>query len=166
MMKTKRLTIKPYQERDREAMIDLLTNEQIKETYMIPDLPTEDMQNQMFEKLLALSVSPDHCDLGIFLEDHLIGFVNDVMMDGKTMELGYVIHPNYHHQGYASETLQAVINYLFQKGYQEVIAGAFESNKNSFGVMKKCGMKRIDKSEDIEYHGVLHHCIYYSIKNK
>ena len=40
---------------------------------------------------------------------------------------------------------------------------AFEENSASTNVMVKCGMKRITKTEDIEYHNSIKHCVYYSI---
>jgi len=85
-------------------------------------------------------------------------------MDEVRIELGYVIHPDFHSKGYATEALAAAIEDLFAKGFKEVMAGAFETNKSSCRVMEKCGMKLIDKEEDICYQGKLQHCIYYSIK--
>ena len=89
--------------------------------------------------------------------------VYDVMMDKSQIELGYVIHPDYHNHGYATEALLAVIDDLFEKGYQEVMAGAFVENKASIHVMEKCKMKRIDKEEDIYCQKQWKHCVYYSI---
>lgn len=40
MLKTKRLVLRAIEDADREKMIDLLTNAQIKQTYMIPDFKT------------------------------------------------------------------------------------------------------------------------------
>ena len=47
-IKTKRLEIKPYDDSDQPAMIELLTHEDIKETFMIPDFKTEDDAIAMF----------------------------------------------------------------------------------------------------------------------
>lgn len=51
VIKTKRLEIKPYQDADQDAMIELLTNQEIKENYMIPDFQTEEDAIGMFKKL-------------------------------------------------------------------------------------------------------------------
>ena len=164
MITTRRLVLKPYSERDREDMIELLTNEKIKETFIIPDFNTRDEAVSMFKKLQEYSLSENHYELGIYKDQHLIGFINDVDMDDVKIEIGYVIHPDFHNKGYATEALAAVIEDLFKKGFCEVMTGAFINNKASCRVMEKCGMERIDKEEDMFYHDKLHHCIYYSKK--
>ena len=162
-IKTKRLEIKPYDDSDQPAMIELLTHEDIKETFMIPDFKTEDDAIAMFRKLKGYSYSKDHFERGIYLNQELIGFVNDVGISDGSIELGYVIHPMYKNQGYASEMLKSVIEYLFQNGFRRIEAGAFEKNAASFKVMENCGMKRMFKEEDITYRGITHHCLYYGI---
>lgn len=161
---TKRLMIKPYREDDCDRMIALLTNEEIKKTYMIPELATRDEAKLMFHKIKTLSESKDHYHAGIYYQNVLIGFVNDVGSENHIVEMGYVIDPDYQKQGFATEAFHAVIVYLLQSGFAEVTAGAFSENIGSFQVMKKCGMKRSDKTDEIEYHGKLNRCCYYSIK--
>ena len=162
-IKTKRLEIKPYEDSDQTAMIELLTHEDIKKTFMIPDFQTDDDAIAMFHKLKDDSYSKDHFERGIYLNQSLIGFVNDVGISDGSIELGYVIHPAHSNKGYATEMFSAVIEDLFQKGYREIVAGAFEENAASFKVMEKCGMKKMPKEEDITYRGITHHCYYYSI---
>ena len=162
-IKTKRLEIKPYEDSDQTAMIELLTHEDIKKTFMIPDFQTEDEAIAMFHKLKDYSYSKVHFERGIYLNQTLIGFVNDVGISDGSIELGYVIHPEHSNKGYATEMFSAVIEDLFQKGFREIVAGAFEENAASFKVMEKCGMKKMPKEEDITYRGNTHHCYYYSI---
>lgn len=166
MIETLRLTLKPYSDQDQDKMIELLTHPIIKETFIIPDFKTKEEAVIMFEKLKDYSFDPHHYERGIYLKGELIGFVNDVEINGKSIELGYVIHPDHHHQGYATEALQAVIQDLFNAGYTEVITGAFEKNRASCRVMEKCGMQLFDRVEDMEYQGVLQRCIYYHIQKK
>lgn len=163
VIKTKRLEIKPYQDADQDAMIELLTNQEIKENYMIPDFQTEEDAIGMFKKLQAFSYSDEHYERGIYLNHQLIGFVNDVEIGNGVIELGYVIHPMHKNMGYATEMLRAVIDELFHKGFRQIAACAFENNAASIQVMQKCGMKKVAKEEDIFYRGVLHHCYYYAI---
>lgn len=164
MLTTKRLVIKPYADVDEDRMVELLTNDKIKVSFMIPDFATREEAVRMFKKLQKYSLSQERYEYGIYLREELIGFVNDVEIEGGSIEIGYVIHPDYHNHGYATEMLKAVIQDLFQKGYREVIAAAFDSNPASFRVMEKSGMTRIEKTEEISYHGQNHHCIFYSIK--
>ncbi len=163
IIKTDRLEIKPFQDIDQKAMIELLTNNVIKKSFMIPDFKTEEEAINMFKKLQGFSYSDNHFERGIYLNHQLIGFVNDVEIDDSVIELGYVIHPNFHNKGYATEMLKAVINDLFSKGFNQIITGAFDDNLASINVMRKCGMSKISKEDDISYHGVLHHCHYYAV---
>lgn len=163
-IKTERLTLKPYSDKDRDAMIKLLTNSSIKKTFMIPEMKTEDERIQMFNKIKAFSFSDEHYEAGIFFNNILIGFINDVEICNDKIELGYVINPEYHNCGYATEALKAVIADLFERDFSEIVVGAFENNTSSIKVMIKCGMNQIEKQDDIEYQGLVHHCIYYSIK--
>lgn len=163
VLRTKRLEIKPYKDADQNAMIELLTNEKIKENFMIPDFETEKEIINMFKKLQAFSYSEEHYERGIYIENRLIGFVNDVEIGGGVIELGYVIHPEHQNKGYASEMLKAVIDELLRHGFHQIVAGAFENNAASIKVMQKCGMKKIAKEEDICYRGVLRHCYYYAV---
>jgi len=163
MIKTERLEIKPYQDADQTAMIELLTNQEIKETFMLPDFQTEEELVHMFNRFKSYSCSDLHYERGIYLNQQLIGFVNDVEMRDDVIELGYVIHPAYKNKGYATEMLKAVIANLFEKGFRQIVAGAFENNVASFQVMKNCGMKKMTKEEDICYRGITRHCYYFEI---
>lgn len=163
MLTTERLVLKPYDDNDEERMVELLTNETIKETYMIPDFGSREEAVSMFKKLQQYSRSNEHYEFGIYKQNELIGFLNDVSIELDSIEIGYVIHPDYHNNGYASEMLSSVIEDLFQRRFYMVIAGAFETNTASCRVMEKCGMKRIEKETDIFYHNKQQHCIYYSI---
>lgn len=164
MITTERLVLKPYSDEDQEDMISLLMNEKIKLTYMIPDFNNRDEAVSMFKKIKERSYSTEHYEFGIYKDNKLIGWVNDVDKNSDEIEIGYVINPEYHNNGYATEVLKAIIEDIFLKGFNEIIAGAFESNKPSIRVMEKCGMKRIGREEDIVYHNKSQHCIYYSVK--
>lgn len=165
MIITKRLTIKPIELKDQDAMISLFLNEQIKETYMIPDLTYEEA-SAFFHKLQIISQSNERYQLGIYLQDQLIGFLNDTAIEDDTIELGYMIHPDHQKKGYASEALQAIILHLFQNGFHKIIAGAFMENIASQKVMITCGMKKTNKQDRITYHGHEHVCVYYEIDAK
>lgn len=112
------------------------------------------------------SRSCNHFEYGVYLQGEVIGFINDVEIEEDTIELGYVIHPNHQNKGYASEVLQAEIKELFRMGYTCVRTGLFEENIASRRVMEKCKMIKIDKNDDIEYKGKVHHCIYYEIRKQ
>jgi RimJ/RimL family protein N-acetyltransferase len=101
---------------------------------------------------------------GIFLTNRLIGIINDTEINGKQIEIGYALNPEFFSNGYMTEALSTLICHLFEEGFEEVVCGAFDHNTASVRVMEKCGMTKIAKTDDIEYRGNIHHCIYYSIR--
>jgi RimJ/RimL family protein N-acetyltransferase len=158
---TERLCLRPVFDRDKEDMLTLLTNEAVSETYMLPVFHSRDEALGLFEALKRLSISDDRFVYGISLDDRVIGLINDVQIDDKEVELGYVIHPSYHNKGYATEALRAAMEEIFLSGYTAVQTGAFAENTPSMRVMEKCGMTRTTQEETIPYRGKLHRCIYY-----
>ena len=158
-----RVQLKEYDVKDLDRLKYLVTNEEIKKTFMIPDFQSEEDLLKMVNKLMEWSRSKEHYVRGIYLENQLIGFVVDVENEDFTIEVGYVVDPAFGNQGYATESLQIAIKELFQMGYTQVLAGAFDENPGSFRVMEKCGMKKIAKKDSIMYQGREHHCSYYSI---
>ena len=161
---TTRLTLGTIRECDFDAMMAIFKSDAVKATYMVPELPTRDTEMKLFTRIRELSERDDRYVFGIFLEDKLIGLLNDTEISGKTIEVGYAFHPDHWGKGYATEALSAVIPHLFSAGFEEVIAGAFECNPASLRVMEKSGMKLSNLKGEVEYRGVTHKCIYYSIK--
>lgn len=166
IVKTNRLSIKPYSQGDMETLIELLSNDTVKETFIVPDLQGYEQYEKMFTKMKLDSESEQHYAGGIYLDETLIGVILDTEITNTTVEVGYAIHPDYHNRGYASEALHGVIMYAFQRGIVEVTAGAFSDNLPSIKVMKKNGMKQIDRQDSIEYRGKMRHCVYYSIRKQ
>lgn len=162
-LQTERLILKPFEECDRTQMVEILCNEEIKKTYMIPDFENPKQAEALFEKLMAFSNSDQHFEYGIYLDGLLIGFVNDCEIKDTTIELGYVILPDYQGRGYATEAVRSCIEELFRMGFEHVKAGFFEANTASRRVMEKCGMHQLDAEDDIEYKGKWYHCLYYGV---
>lgn len=161
---TPRLTLGVIRECDFDAMMAIFKSDVVKATYMVPDLETREAEIKLFERLRDLSLREDRYVFGIFLDSKLIGLLNDTEICGKTIEVGYALHPDYHGGGFATEALGAVIPYLFAEGFDQILAGAFETNTASTRVMEKCGMKRTKMTAEVEYRGKTHKCVYYSIK--
>ncbi|MBE6593028.1 MAG: GNAT family N-acetyltransferase [Ruminococcaceae bacterium] len=162
---TPRLALDVITDTDKDALIEIFRNDTVKATYMLPDLEDDDKALSLFEQIKALSEQHGRYVRGIYLEGKLIGLINDTDIDGKTVEIGYALHPAFHSKGYMTEAVVAMISALFECGFEQVSAAAFEENAASFRVMQKCGMERIDKTETLEYRGKAHRCIYYSIKS-
>lgn len=161
---TKDLHIHPFDEGDRQALGEILKDRRVAKTYMLPDFDSEAAVDRMFARFQELSLRDDRYVAGIFLGEELIGFMNDVEVKDGRIELGYVIAPTHWNKGYATQMLCGAVKDLFARGYGEVVAGAFVENPASIRVMVKSGMTKISFEEDIDYRGMSHHCLYYSVK--
>jgi RimJ/RimL family protein N-acetyltransferase len=87
-----------------------------------------------------------------------------VEVEDGSIELGYVIHPDFQGKGYMTQALKLAMEELFHMQYRQVITGAFTENTASIRVMEKSGMTRMEKIDKIDYRGKVHTCIYYAKK--
>lgn len=162
-IKTKRLELKPIAPDSLDALVELLTDDVVKQTYMVPDFPNREESEKLAQRLIILSEQEGRYAAGIYYRDSLIGILNETESIDDRIEVGYAILPRYHNQGFCTEALQSAIGYFFAQGFCEVLAGAFAENTASIRVMIKSGMKNLDRRDEIEYRGRVHRCVYYSI---
>jgi RimJ/RimL family protein N-acetyltransferase len=142
-------------------LLEILTSSKVNQTYMLPDFEQKEDAIPLFRRLAELSEKDARFVRCIDLDGTAIGFINDVEIKNDTIELGYVVHPDYHNRGFMTAALRLAIAELFRIGYREIICGAFEGNAASMRVMEKCGMIRVAHTDIIEYRGQSHRCIYY-----
>jgi len=160
------LTLRPFRPEDQERMLEMLTSNRINQTYMLPDFEKQQDAIPLFHRLKTLSEDSGRFVRCIDLEGSAIGFLNDVETTDSSIELGYVIHPEYHNRGYMTAALNWAITELFSMGYQEVICGAFEENQASIRVMEKCSMQQMEHTDTVKYRGIHHRCVYYHTINR
>ena len=163
IIKTERLILKSITDNDYINLISMLTNEEVIKTYMVPNLETEEVKLKMFNRFKTLSESNDHFVYGIYYNDRLIGFMNDVEIVNNEIEVGFVIDPEFKNNGFATESLKAAINELFKIGFKTVKTGVFIENLASARVMIKSGMIKVDRDEVVEYRGEDKHCYCFEI---
>ena len=161
---TPRLTLHEINECDAENTLDILTHEEVGKTFLLPDFACREDARPVFESLKRKSHDPARFIYGIYLDGNMIGFLNEVEKNDTEIELGYVIHPTYQRNGYATEALSASINALFQMGYQTVKTAAFEENNASIRVMEKSGMTRLSYTDALEYRGQVHRCVWFEMR--
>lgn len=159
---TERLVLRSLDESDKDVLFILFNDTQVKKTYMIPDLGEEKMNN-LLDRIISLSTDKKHFVYGITFNHQLVGFMNDVSIENKEIEVGYFISSKEWNKGYASEALTAAVDVLFDMGFEKVKAAHFENNLASGRVMEKAGMHKVGLGEVIEYRGQKHQCIDYEI---
>lgn len=163
-IQTKRLELKAMGKKDVPELVALLTDEEVGKTYMVPEFESKAQAEALAERLAALSEEPDRYVAGIFLEDLLIGMLNETERTEEALEVGYAIDSRYHGRGYGTEALTGAIEFFLARGFREVVAGAFAENAASLRIMEKSGMQRLEKTDTVTYRGKEHRCIYYSAR--
>ena len=163
VINTERLILKPINAESFNDFKNIVCDSSVSRYYMLPKFKDDSEVMRMHERFIKLTNNENIFFYGAYLNDELIGFINQVDITENRIELGYVISPKHQNKGYCTEMLKECINELFNLGYNTVRCGFFEQNTASKRVMEKCNMQRISFEEDIEYNGNLYHCIYYDI---
>lgn len=160
------LKLRPFLPTDQTRILETVTSTKVNQTYMLPDFERIEDAIPLFERLSKLSHDSSRFVRCIDVDGLAIGFLNDVEIKDGSIELGYVIHPDFHNRGYMTGALKTAIDELFALNYERVICGAFEGNKASQRVMEKSGMTKIEFTEIIEYRGIQHLCVYYEKRSR
>ena len=161
---TKRLEVKPISLPDKERVLDLLTDPIVGKTYMLPEYTCREEAEPLFHRLVQLGSDHSRYVAGVYLDGAFIGMMNETEVKGSTVEMGYAYLPAYHNRGFATEAFSGAVAYLFDHGFEKVVAGAFSGNAASLRVMEKCGMAKQAYTDEIDYRGVTHTCVYYAIE--
>ena len=164
--KTKRLVIKPISLDDKDAVLDLLTDETVGKTYMLPDYQSRAEAEPLFLRLVQLSWDESRYVAGVYLDGKFIGMMNDTEIKEGQIEMGYAYLPAFYGRGFATEAFEGAIDYLLSHGFETVLAGAFSENLASLRVMEKCSMTRQEYTDEIEYRGKTHTCLYYAARKE
>ena len=61
--------------------------------------------------------------------------------DNNEIEIAFNLHPDYWGNGYMPEAIKAVLNYLFELGYENIKSGYSDGNKKSKRVLEKTGFE-------------------------
>ena len=149
-IETERLRIRHFTPDDWHA-VHAYTSDAGVMTYLPEGVMTEEQTRQF----IAESMTEDARNYAVDLqaEDRLIGHVGfHPWFAPRIYELGWVFHPRYHGQGYATEAAAALLRYGFESlSVHRVIATCQPENTPSWRVMEKLGMQR---------EGHLRKCIY------
>lgn len=90
-----------------------------------------------------------HIFFAVCLQDTVIGFVS-LNQRSDSYELGYGFHSNYHGQGYAKESLSAIIKWMTTKGASCITAGTALANQPSVRLLLSLGFRQTG-TEDVSF---------------
>lgn len=130
---TKRLVIRPYEEADRQAVVDILGNLEVFRWLAPAPHPFTPGDLRIF--------NPDGSnrwpDIGaITLGQRVIGGI------GVAAHMGYYLTPEHWGKGYGTEAVRAAVDCGFdQLEFSEIRAGCFDGNAASFKILTGLGFE-------------------------
>lgn len=144
-IETDRLILRRYEENDIEMQYTILTDERLAKYVKFPRLSKEE-ELECIKKWISEADTSKYEKWVITLKGSHIAIgnisVNGIEKKHNYCNVGYVIMYDYWGNGYASEALKAVSNYLLDSGYYLVECSCNELNVQSSKVMLKAGFKK------------------------
>ena len=145
IIRTERLILRRFRQEDAQAMFDNWASDDEVTKYMTwsthADLATSQW---VVNDWVSSYEKDDFYQWAIEFEGQIIGSISvvDYREDIARATIGYCIGRKWWHKGIMSETLKAVMDYLFDEiGFNRIEACHDPNNPNSGKVMAKCGMK-------------------------
>ena len=89
-----------------------------------------------------MGYSREHIFSAICHKDVVIGYVSFNKRENG-YEIGYCFHSDYHRQGYAKESIKALLDILKSEGKIHITAGTALANTPSFNLLTSLGFKHI-----------------------
>lgn len=143
-LKTKRLVLRRYTTKDVETLYhDYGCNKNMRTYTGWNPYPSLEATKELVENTIKSYENPRTYSWAIEREGKMIGTIAgyDYHEQENTIELGISIAQPYCHQGYASEAVQAVIDYLsLNEKIKTIKAWCARENLGSKKAMEKCGM--------------------------
>ncbi|WP_077296961.1 GNAT family N-acetyltransferase [Virgibacillus pantothenticus] len=138
---TERLIIRHFELRDWEEVYQYTSQKSVMK-YMPEGVLTKEETQKLIKKNIGKSAKKFPVILAN--KNILIGHIEFFNYFGDhTYEIGWVFHPEYYNQGYASEAALAILKYGFEElELHRIVATCQPENVPSFRVMEKIGMRR------------------------
>jgi len=170
IMVTERLTLRPLELRDGEAMERLAGDREVADTALnIPHPYPQGSAVGFIQARHEAAARGDGYSFAVTLteEEGLIGVVGlHVHKPHHMAELAYWIGKPHWRNGYCTEAAARVVRFAFEElGLNRVFAAAMTRNPASYKVMEKIGMqpegilrqhiRKGDVYEDVTYYGLL-----------
>ena len=146
-LKTKRCLIREFKTEDIDSLMKYRNNENW--------MKYQEFKNKTKEEyiriLLKNNTFKDGKQLAIIYNNYLIGDLY-VKEEDNEYWIGYTISPEFSQQGFAYETVHALINHLISLDNKDIKAEVHYQNENSIKLLKKLGfLKEKQSGEYIIY---------------
>lgn len=155
-LETERLILRPMCRSDYSDMFDYARREPLTRYLLWEPHPTESYTREYLKYIEGRYRAGDFYDWAVTLRStsKMIGTCGFTRIDHASDlgELGYVLNPDYHGCGYATEAARRVMEFGFDElGFHRLEARFMQGNDASLRVMKKLGMS---------FEGYSRECLY------
>ena len=158
VVETDRLFLRPFTPADFPAVYAYQSRADVTR-YLLWDARTDDQVREALDKKIAattivsegdfLALAAELKETGAVIGDFTLELFS---REHATGELGYIIHPDHHGRGYATEGGRAMLSIAFEElGLHRVIGRLEPRNVASARVLQKLGMRREAHFVENEY---------------
>jgi RimJ/RimL family protein N-acetyltransferase len=148
-IRTERLALRPFEAADLAAVFDMERREDVVRYLYWGTRDRDEVRQALAERVTMTSIESqgDAIRLAITLHEggSLIGDVSlrYVSADDAQGEVGFVVHPDHHGRGYATEAAREMLRLGFEEVGMHRIVGRCEArNTPSARVLERLGMRR------------------------
>lgn len=140
ILKTERLVLRPPEDRDLDGLFAIFSNPLAMEFWScLPHTSKDETQLQLDH--MKSVWDGDGTQFMIEYNGVVIGEAGI----WKPPEIGYIFHPDYWRQGFATEALTAVIALAFHDGLERITADIDPRNVASIALLEKLGFREFDR---------------------
>ena len=147
-LKTKRLNIRFINESDWKELIEIWNDFSHSEfaKYDVPHLETEVEAQEKAKQWADVSPGKEHMFFAVCLGDKLIGYI-DFHKNTEEYECGYCFHSGYHGNGYAKESLKALMEWLSGNRRTCFTARTALNNISSVKLLETLGFSKVGEEK-------------------
>lgn len=154
-IRTTRLELRPHRRDDADAWFDLQSQESVTRFLPWPRRSRRQSARHLADRTrhTRLWQADDFLALAIVRDGRLIGDVSahlrTVDAGGRTLEIGWVIHPEFGGRGYATEAADALLDFAFDEvGARFVTAVTDPRNVRSSSLARRLGFVELRREGD------------------
>lgn len=172
-IETERLLIREHILEDLNGLHRLISDE--KAMYYLPEIKTatlEESKQNLYEAIKEANLENRSKYFFAIVNKEANAYIGEIgftitidTCNGKVVNLGYFILPDYWGNGYVTEAVKSVINYAFSRGdIIKIETGCVKENFCSENVMRKAGMiKEAELLKHVLLHSKLHDRVEYRL---
>ena len=148
-IETSRLRLRPFVASDLDALFSYQSRDDVTRYLLWGSRSRDEVRHALELKMAAtairsegdfLALAAESTATGEIVGDIVLGLVSEVSAHG---EIGYIVHPDHHGNGYATEMARPLLRIAFEDLGLHRVTGALDArNAASARVLEKLGMRR------------------------